>query len=137
MKHPFFPFFVCFACFVGGLMFSDAVDAPHTVSPAELRIAAETIEEAIKITIYSVQHRTEINGENRTILASSASAPWGHDVTVIGNCATAWGSRELVLGDRATTPIKGDGFVNLGNKLCFWRDTGTIVDCPPPEPECQ
>jgi hypothetical protein len=28
-------------------------------------------------------------------------------------------------------------FANIGNHLCFWRDTGARVGCPAPEPECE
>lgn len=46
-------------------------------------------------------------------------------------------NHDLLIGDYTAAPRGKDGFVNLENKLCFWRDTGTVVDCPPPEPGCQ
>lgn len=45
-------------------------------------------------------------------------------------------SRDLLIGDCTAAPRGKDGFVNIANKLCFWRDTGIIEDCPPPEPQC-
>lgn len=45
-------------------------------------------------------------------------------------------SRDLLIGDFTAAPHGKDGFVNLENKLCFWRDTGVVETCPPPNPEC-
>jgi hypothetical protein len=43
------------------------------------------------------------------------------------------GSRCILLGDNTQTPSPdSDGFVNIDNRLCFWRDTGEIAECPPP-----
>ena|ERR1700728_2851117 len=41
------------------------------------------------------------------------------------------GSRCILLGDNTLTPTPDcDGFVNIDNRLCFWRDTGEIAECP-------
>ena len=60
-------------------------------------------------------------------------------VYAIGRCAGASlenASRAFLIGDYTAAPSGSDGFVNIANRLCFWRDTGETVDCPPPEPEC-
>ena len=57
----------------------------------------------------------------------------------VGRCAGAsltTESRDLLIGDYTAAPRGQDGFVNIANKLCFWRDSGERVACPPPEPEC-
>jgi hypothetical protein len=60
---------------------------------------------------------------------------------VIGMCA-GWhvttGKRNILIGDYTATPTPGtNDFINIANKLCFWRTTGERVACPPPEHECQ
>lgn len=60
-------------------------------------------------------------------------------VIAIGRCSGASlheARNTLLVGDYTSAPEGSDGFVNIANKLCFWRDTGRRVDCPPPEPEC-
>lgn len=57
----------------------------------------------------------------------------------IGRCAGATllkGNRMLLIGDYTSAPEGADGFVNIANQVCFWRDTGEVVPCPPPELEC-
>jgi hypothetical protein len=61
------------------------------------------------------------------------------DTIATGRCSGAslqTESRDLLIGDYTSAPRDKSGFVNIANKLCFWRDTGTRVACPPPEPEC-
>lgn len=46
-------------------------------------------------------------------------------------------SRSILLGDCTALPDpNAAGFVNIDNRLCFWRDTAEQVACPPPEPGC-
>lgn len=130
------------ACAIGGAVFAHSLDAPHIVKPAEFRVLAETIQDAIKITAYSVRHQAEINGETRPVLASTLPViAMGSENVLIGNCSgylsLTTQSRALLLGNRTAAPPKGNGFVNIANKLCFWRDTGERVACPAPEPECE
>jgi hypothetical protein len=59
--------------------------------------------------------------------------------TFIGTCAgysVHSGRNILLIGDYTSAPDGANGFVNIGNKLCFWRESGERVACPPPEPEC-
>lgn len=47
------------------------------------------------------------------------------------------GSDDVLVGACTATPTpRTSGFVNIANKLCFWRESGERVDCPPPEPDC-
>jgi hypothetical protein len=61
------------------------------------------------------------------------------DTIAIGHCSGASltsESGDMLIGDYTSAPKGKDGFVNIGNKLCFWRDNGDTATCPPPEPEC-
>ena len=69
---------------------------------------------------------------------SVVPAPTVGHVTAIGKCSGASlhnANRDLLIGDYTAAPSGKDGFVNIGNHLCFWRDTGARVGCPAPEPE--
>lgn len=44
-------------------------------------------------------------------------------------------SMDILIGDYTSAPHGMNGFVNLANTLCFWRDTGVVETCPPPESE--
>jgi hypothetical protein len=47
------------------------------------------------------------------------------------------GDWNVLVGACTATPTPStSNFVNIANKLCFWRDTGQRVACPAPEPEC-
>lgn len=73
-------------------------------------------------------------------LGALKSATLMYGTIAVGTCSGAsltTESMDILVGDHTSAPVGKDGFVNIGNKLCFWRDTGTVVDCPPPEPECQ
>jgi hypothetical protein len=62
-----------------------------------------------------------------------------HNTIAIGRCSGFHlhaESRDILIGDYTDAPRERDGFVNIKNKLCFWRDSGERADCPPPEPEC-
>lgn len=43
----------------------------------------------------------------------------------------------ILVGDCTTAPEDSDGFVNIGNKWCWWRQTGAQAACPLPEPGCR
>jgi hypothetical protein len=78
--------------------------------------------------------------EDQFGLTSMVVAPTVSHVTAIGRCSGASlhnAARDLLIGDYTAAPSGKDGFVNIGNHLCFWRDTGERVDCPAPEPECE
>jgi hypothetical protein len=77
--------------------------------------------------------------EDQFGLTSMVVAPTVSHVTAIGKCSGASlhnAARDLLIGDYTAAPSGKDGFVNIGNHLCFWRDTGERVTCPAPEPEC-
>jgi hypothetical protein len=67
------------------------------------------------------------------------SATIMNDTIAIGRCSGAsltTESHDLLIGAYTSAPKGKDGFVNIGNKLCFWRDSGATATCPPPEAEC-
>ena len=67
------------------------------------------------------------------------SATTMQNTIAIGECSGAsltTESRDLLIGDYTAAPKGKNGFVNIGNQVCFWRDSGTVVPCPPPEPPC-
>lgn len=67
---------------------------------------------------------------------ATLTGTWNVAVGLCSGSSLTGQSRSLLLGDRTAAPPKGDGFVNIANKLCFWRDTGERVACPAPELEC-
>lgn len=121
------------------------------LTPADVRVLADTIQQAIIIQTIMFQWRMdqtldklldanpikkaqyELNIAGLLMLSS------GSDDVVIGRCSCVnlLGSGNLLLGDYTGTPSGASGFVNIANKLCFWRMTGERVACPPPEPECE
>lgn len=47
------------------------------------------------------------------------------------------GSDDVLVGTCTNTPTPHtSGFVNIANRLCFWRDSGERVACPPLESGC-
>ena len=51
---------------------------------------------------------------------------------------TNLGSRNILVGKCTATPTPDtSNFVNIANKLCFWRTSGERVVCPTPEPGCE
>lgn len=99
-------------------------------------MVADTVQGAIRIEGIVLTAKAPWNSDiARPLSISAANAV--HDTTIIGRCAgwTAVNSDDLLLGDYTATK-RGRGFVNIANKLCFWRDSGERVACPPPEPEC-
>lgn len=64
----------------------------------------------------------------------------GHRTTAIGACSGASllsGDDDVLVGAYTAAPTPTtSGFVNIANKLCFWRETGKRVNCPAPEPDC-
>lgn len=70
---------------------------------------------------------------------ASLSMTGAEHMITIGRCAGASvqnARRAILIGDYTSAPEGSNGFVNIANKLCFWRYTGERVDCPAPEPEC-
>lgn len=62
-----------------------------------------------------------------------------YSTIAVGTCSGAslkTESRDILIGDYTSAPRGRDGFVNIANKWCWWRDSGAQADCPPPEPEC-
>ena len=48
------------------------------------------------------------------------------------------GNDNLLLGSCTSTPTpETSHFVNIANKLCFWRNTGEKAECPKPFPGCE
>jgi hypothetical protein len=60
----------------------------------------------------------------------------GHWDVTVGTCAGHYlsgGSYNILLGDFTRAPKPDSSyFVNMGNKVCWWRDTGKRAPCPPP-----
>lgn len=72
-------------------------------------------------------------------LWSAPDATSMNGTIAIGNCTGAGlttESRGLLIGNYTTAPRGRDGFVNINNETCWWRDTGEPSACPPPVPEC-
>lgn len=132
------------ACVLGGMLFAHGLDAPHLVRPDQLRDAANVIQGAVIAVMHydhpgaSVSRHIPVDGQ--AVLIKDTAPPllvgsWNLAVGSFAGASMTTQNRAIALGS-CTAVRLGDGFVNLGNRLCFWRDTGTIVDCPPPEPEC-
>ena len=86
-------------------------------------------------------HFTAIFGECRIAFGYGAliNITTGNNDMAYGHCSGASlmeESNDLLIGDYTAAPLHKNGFVNIENKLCFWRETGKRADCPPPEPEC-
>ena len=86
-------------------------------------------------------HFTAIFGECRIAFGYGAliNITTGNNDMAYGHCSGASlmeESDDLLIGDYTAAPLHKNGFVNIENKLCFWRETGKRADCPPPEPEC-
>lgn len=96
---------------------------PALIAASEGYIATPTVEESVCVGIDACLRLSTGKGD-----------------TVIGACAGKSlldGSWNVLVGDHTATPTPHtSNFVNIGNRLCFWRDTGERVACPPPEPEC-
>ena len=63
----------------------------------------------------------------------------GKRITVVGACAgraITVESDVILVGDHTDIPKGASGFVNIGNRLCFWRTTGERTECPPPVVGC-
>jgi hypothetical protein len=74
-----------------------------------------------------------MTGQHNIVLGAGAGniLEDGKDNILVGVCTAAPTPHSA-----APTP-HSSGFVNIANKLCFWRTTGERVACPPPEPECK
>jgi hypothetical protein len=80
------------------------------------------------------------SGQKPVQMPDGSKVVSGGCTVIVGKCAgmtQTSGGRNILLGDYTALP-KPDtsGFVNIANRLCFWRDTGERVACPAPEPEC-
>jgi hypothetical protein len=118
---------------------------------AELMALAPQIESAVKDNLFpSIGHldpcapgATMFDATNACNVAVGIGAmefatTLAHSI-FIGRCSghsVTTGSHDLLIGDYTSMPDGAVGFVNIANKLCFWRDSGDRVACPAPEPEC-
>lgn len=101
-------------------------DEAHYLSANDFRTIATVTDGAIRLTQPWMR---------RSSADQFMTGSWN---TVVGNCAGTSltdQNNTLLLGDRTAAP-KGDGFVNFGGVVCFWRDAGIRAPCPPPEPDC-
>src|ERR1700677_2692371 len=113
--------------FVGMLLIGAAADkaTQPAATPAELKDAAAIIQQAVD----DVKGSRFSLDDNRCGAGTFTNT--GSYSTAIGYCA-GWGglgSRDILVGacTRLPTPTTDD-FVNIGNKLCFWRTTGERAD---------
>ena len=120
--------------FVGMLLIGAAADkaTQPAATPTELKDAAIVIQRTMD------QLNDPRLGTNPPC-GGKPSLSIGHYSIAIGICA-GWegmGRNDILIGicTRLPTPTTND-FVNIGNKLCFWRTTGERADCPPLVPEC-
>lgn len=110
-------------------------------TPAELMAAAEGIRPAVVEAMQGLAP-IPLMSENVLIgLGAGLVLKIGNRNVIVGACSgisLEEGSSNLLVGDHTATPTPfTSGFVNLGNKLCFWRETGAQADCPPPEKSCE
>jgi hypothetical protein len=108
-----------------------AIDAYNTSSA--LRTIADVTQGAIYLT---GRHASEAPGADASVKLISepiAHPPVAEWVVIVGDYAGTRpvGSFDILLGDHTQAPDARPGFVNFGNKVCYWRDTGRRVACPP------
>ena len=72
-------------------------------------------------------------------LGAAAGANGGARNVVVGANAgrrLRTGSDNILIGAYTEVPAPDTcNFVNIGNRLCFWRDTGELAPVPPPYDE--
>ena len=66
--------------------------------------------------------------------------PTDHGRRIAGSCNVSLGdysgyysfgvSRSVLIGSHVEAPPRSDGFVNIGNLVCFYRDGTGYVKCP-------
>lgn len=129
--------------------------AEHANDPAELRRLTPGVDAAIRQVLHPTlgtpypcptkpgTAASDIAATYTCIIAiglgALENATTMNNTIASGRCSGASlraESNDLLIGDYTSAPRGKDGFVNIGNKFCFWRDTGERVACPPPEPEC-
>lgn len=102
---------------------------------AALRATADVVHGAIwlsnRYASRDAQRLMQADGTTFVPIQQAAPTEWA---VAVGNCAgcMAIGNRDLLLGDGTQAPNDQPGFVNFGNRLCFWRDSGEVVSCPAP-----
>lgn len=116
-----------------GALFAHAIDAPHMIYPQEVRDMANVVHGALIIADSAippdpVNHAIRVGSDCRH---NSMSGSWNMVVGGFSGCNLTDESRALLLGDNTESP-RGDGFVNFGNSVCFWRFTGLRAKCPAP-----
>lgn len=67
-------------------------------------------------------------GNKRTVLLTGTYNVW---IGLGAGCDIVDSSRTILLGAFTTAPPHANGFVNIANSLCFWRDTLQRAECPP------
>jgi hypothetical protein len=126
-------------------------DAAPATTPDELKAAAESIDSTVRHTLVetlgAIDKCPAKPGASDTtpfcIVAvgegALPNATTMSNTIAVGRCvgtSLTTESYDILIGDNTTAPLHRDGFVNIGNRLCFWRDTGERAACPAPEPEC-
>lgn len=126
----------------------DHVGTPTAQTDAERQQIAALIEQTVRMSLVDVGAKAPYPcipspdtpscvvaiGEGALLNATAMSSTIG-----VGHCSGATlrtESDDILVGDYTAAPRDKDGFVNIANRLCFWRNSGERVDCPPPEPEC-
>jgi hypothetical protein len=100
----------------------------YALQHGQLALARETARLAESSADLRFSERM-VGAVDRALACQSLADQEGCNI-VIGEYAQAPGRRSIVIGDRQTTPPDANGFVNIGGKLCFWRDTKQWTDCP-------
>ena len=126
-------------CKIIALCLACAVSAAHCepsrpVQPSDLAFMAEALAASIQMTaVISAQAVQEDRERRRT-----GYRPVDFDI-IIGNGADIAidNNHTILFGNCTSAPPHADGFVNIANKLCFWRTSGEITECPPPVLGCQ
>ena len=113
----------------------------HAQTPAQLTALADTIRPVL-IEAYPSIGTDGVTDSIFIGRRAGWNGTFGTGNIFIGICAGAtsflFGDNNILVGAYTSVPSATiSGFVNLGNALCFWRDTGERVDCPPPEPGCK
>lgn len=117
------------------------VTDPPQATPTELKTLADGIRPMFIDTMKAVGF-DQMYLELSTCIGLHAceNLTTGKRNMVAGACAGTslrTASDDILIGAYTAAPTPDtSGFVNIGNKLCFWRDSGQRVACPPPEPEC-
>lgn len=104
-----------------------------TASASSLSVLADALDRAFSVPVPCPKGSVEASMKHPS---NGGSLITGTCNLVIGRFAgfSMTDERRMILiGERASAPPHSDGFVNLANVACFWRDSGWFVECPAPD----